>query len=54
MYECLPVLVCFLSDGRVRAYSPQRSNWLVMSGRHSEELTTNRKLLPPVVIICYC
>lgn len=55
VYKRLPVLVFSSATGRVRAYSPpQRSNWLVMSGRHSEKLTTNRKFLPPVVIIRYC
>ncbi len=55
MYKCLPALVFSSATGRVRAYSaPQHSNWLVMSGRHGEKLTTNRKFLPPVVIIRYC
>lgn len=55
MYKCLPASDSSSATGRVRAYSPpQRSNWLVMSGRHSEKLTTNRKFRPPVVIIRYC
>lgn len=39
------------ATGRVGAYSAlQRSNWLLSSGGQ-EKLTTNRKFLPPVVII---